>query len=183
MPRARLSVTVKEIDRGWKDLRRLAKELRGPGTYAKAGIIGPAAAAAHRGGAGLSVVEIALILEFGAEDAGIPERAVFRVVFQQNQVAYVFLLKQLLRGVLGRKLQVRTALAVLGARMASDFRAYILEGSGVAPPNAPSTLAKKLSLTRAGGAAQDPRPWVDTGQVINALSWSTSVAGVESDKP
>jgi hypothetical protein len=56
---------------------------------------------------------------------------------------------------------------VMGSTLANAMKRKIVDGAGVPPPNAPSTVAKKGSS----------RPLVDTGRLVNAITWASIVGG------
>jgi phage gpG-like protein len=62
-------------------------------------------------------------------------------------------------------------LGLVGQQVVSDVKGRILEGEGIPPPNAPSTVRRKGSS----------RPLVDTGQLLNSLTYQVvpGVAGEE----
>ena len=67
------------------------------------------------------------------------------------------------RAIYDGKAGVKQVLDMLGMQAASDMRNLIRSGSGVPPPNAPATIARKGSS----------HTLVDTGQMINSVSNET----------
>ena len=116
----------------------------------------------------------ALIHEFGAPAANIPERSFIRSTFDAHREEYMALLRTLLQAVYVNKLTVERALGLLGARISSDIKKRVTTGAGIPPPNAPSTLARKLALTRRGSKGI-PRTLIDTGRLIASVSWAVVV--------
>lgn len=177
----KIKYSAKEVDRGWKKIRAFAKRVGQGKTYVKVGYLGPSAIEAHPDTEGLTVVALATIHEFGAPEAGIPERSHVRAVFDQKRAEYQALIKRLLPRVYGPKATMteEKLLGIIGAKMAVDIRNYVTRGSGVPPPNAPATLKRKLEKTRPGSKGA-PRTLVDTGRMIGALTWLVVAGGVES---
>jgi hypothetical protein len=193
---ARASFRLRDLDRGWQSIMREARKLDAErGLYAKAGMLGEKAlekhpeeaadgAAAPSGGA-LTNVQLLAVHEFGTDH--VPERSGVRAAFDLHRVTYVAQLRALVGTWFDRKgkMPLRQALGIMGLKMVADQRARVLEGAGIPPPNAPSTLARKI---RAGwwksakfrdskgrysstkGQTEMPRPLVDTARMIGALS-------------
>lgn len=113
------------------------------------------------GRSSLTIAQIAAILEFGTEDGRIPPRPALRNTFDTMRPELVELGKKLMGAVVDGKIDVVKALNIMGAKLANGVKRTITAGAGVPPPNAPSTIAKKGSS----------RPWVDSGQVVGAISW------------
>ena len=72
-------------------------------------------------------------------------------------------------------MDVRRALGILGAKAQADIQARIR--AGIAPPLAASTLRRKLALTRKG-AKGEPKPLIDTGQLVASITYRVIVPGV-----
>lgn len=89
---------------------------------------------------GTPVAEAAALNEFGSEGGLIPERSFLRSTLDENQSRYARALEKAVdRSLDGVPLNV--ALLPLGQQVVSDVQRKI--ESGVGPPNAPSTIAKK----------------------------------------
>lgn len=109
----------------------------------------------------ITMVELAAIHEYGAPGANIPERSFIRRTFSEPEGAEAmreFLAEQAEK-ILKGELTPATALKQLGAWGAAAVRARIRQG--IPPPNAEATVQRKGSST----------PLVDTGGLINAVSW------------
>lgn len=154
-------VELKVKDHGFVEFFERVAEIKGKkvkvGWLADDGKAG----ALHEPGGHLTVAEIAATLEFGTQDGHIPARPALQSTFDEKFPELVELGKQLMTGVLLGKITVDKSLNIIGARLANDVKNKITDGVGIPPPNAPSTIEQKGS----------DRPWVDTGRVINALSW------------
>lgn len=120
--------------------------------------IGVFAAKDLRLGDGPTNVEIAAINEFGGGDT--PERSFLRRTADAKNAAWGVLLEKILKKGVASKLDIHSGLEALGMRAAADVRATITRGSGVPPPNAPSTIARKGSS----------RPLIDSTQMLNSIT-------------
>jgi hypothetical protein len=161
---------VRDRDLGWEALKRelrKAKELSG-----KAGIIGPRAAQERDDGKGgkITNAELGVIHEFGSADGHVPERSFIRASFDKNRTQREDDLEKGVGLVYDRKLKLERAIGLVSAAIAADAVALILEGAGIPPPNAPSTIARKGSS----------RPLVDHAQMKNAIT-SAVVRGEKPD--
>lgn len=152
----------KKLDRFVHIATELKKLKKG---YAKAGVL---ASEKERDSGEVSNVDLAIIHEFGSPIAGIPERSFVRSAFTRNRQEYSATLKKLAAALIEGK-GVQTAekiLGLVGAKMAADMKAAITKG--IAPPNAPAVYARKLAKGSANGT---PKPLVDTGQLLNSITW------------
>lgn len=184
--------SLRIVDRGWKRLLAAARQLEvDRGVYAKAGIIGTKAAEKHEDpeGTPLTNAQLAAIHEFGVPGR-IPARPFILGTFLLHRAEYRAQLRKLVgtwyqRAANAGPMPLRQALGLLGLKMESDMRKRVIQGAGIPPPNAPSTIRKKLKkgAWNRGGAAggQSPRPLVDTARMIGAVA-STVVTGKESTK-
>ena len=116
---------------------------------------------------GVTNAELAAIHELGA---GVPKRGWISSTFDRVRGAVETNAKILVGHVLDGKLDLEKALGILGAKFASDVKETVVGGEQIPPPNAPSTLARKLSKTREGSTGE-PRTLVDTGRMLGAVSW------------
>lgn len=203
-PKARIS--IHEKDRGLERILAMGKRVAADRPYAKAGIVGAKAGArrateldranhaaareaAHMAGekapklskSGISNVELAIIHEFGAPSAGIPERSFIRAPFAAQQSKYETMARTLVRKLYELEMDERQALGILGLAMATDMKNYITQGTGVPPPNSPAVMRRKAAKGRAINGA-DPRTLVDTGQLLGAITWQV-VMKDESTEP
>ena len=85
-------------------------------------------------------------------------------------------MQRLLGHIVDGKLTVDKALNVLGAKYSAEVKNTVTQGEQIQPPNAPSTLARKMAKTRAG-AANAVRTLIDTGRMIGAVTWATFGSG------
>jgi hypothetical protein len=192
-------LTVDVRSDGWKNLVRILDDLRDGRSFVKAGVIGDPAreergrhgyARAHGEddayGAGpsgepLTNAGLAAILEFGTDT--IPGRHLIFGTFDMNRAKYVRILgRTVLPAVLRGRVTIEHGLEVIGQMMASDMRNRIVDGEGVPPPNAPSTVRKKLAKGKwkgpDGGASDGaPRPLLDTGRFRNSITHAVVLNG------
>lgn len=104
-------------------------------------------------------VMVASVHEFGATirrkrgSITIPERSFLRTTFDEKNEEWINFFKSQLRHVFALQMDVQTLFNRLGARMVGDVQKKITELD--APPNAPSTIAKKGSSN----------PLIDTGSL------------------
>lgn len=148
-------------DANW---RRILKNIKSiDGAHVKVGVLADNANATGD----FDMVALAATHEFGSPAAGVPERSFIRSTFRGPPEWLKAITPKLAKAALEGRLEVGQALNLLGSVAASKVRATITEGDGVPPPNAPSTIAKKGS----------DRPLVDTGRMLNAVTWKVFLEG------
>lgn len=103
-----------------------------------------------------TVAEIANEHEFGL---GVPERSWLRDWVDQNQAMIRNDLRRAASRIIEGKLTIQQASDLLGSKYVAAIQTRI--ANGIAPPNAPSTIAKKGSST----------PLIDTGQFRSAITY------------
>lgn len=168
-------------DTGWAEFFRTIREIRD--AKVKVGIVGNAAQEKGEGEE-YTVAEYGAVNEFGTEDGHVPERSFIRSTFDENVEQYVDLCRDLIGQVVDRRVSLKTALGLLGARAAADVKRKIT--SNVPPPNAPSTVMQKLgargrktartlgqALGQVGRAAS-VKTLIDTGRLLNAIGWAVA---------
>lgn len=179
--------SVRDTDMGWRKIMSTAQALSG-GAFVKVGILG---GSDDRGGlhhkdadgksSPLTIAEIALVNEFGTEDGHVPARSFVRSTFDRmREELRSDAVKLLLKVVIDRKMLVEDALNIIGLKLATGIKNYVVDGAGVPPPNAPSTAKAKARGTgkKRQKAIDMARPLVDTGAMINALSWAVVLGTV-----
>jgi phage gpG-like protein len=172
---SRATFQIEEKSDGWKRLQALLKSMRQGESYVKAGVTGEAAAEQHDdedGSVPLTNVDLAVIHEFGT--ASIPARPFINGTFILHRDEYVRRLRELLPKVYEGRTTIPVMLEIVGMQMARDMRNRMVEGDGIPPPLAPSTLAAKRAKgawNKRGKAANvEPRPLVDTGRLRNSIT-------------
>lgn len=108
-------------------------------------------------GEGLTVADVATMMEFGTETA--PERSYIRSTVDQKFNIYLEKSKQLQAKVILQALSVGKALSVLGELIQSDIIKTI--NSGVEPENDPKTIARKGSS----------KTLIDSGQLKQSIRY------------
>lgn len=117
---------------------------------------------------GTPLVVIGAVQEFGSADGRIPERSFLRVPIRQNQDNIRRAFAVLARRVASGEITSFQMLSKIGARAVGYCQDAISEG--IAPANAPSTIAKKGSAT----------PLVDKGALKQAITYVVD-DGTEGD--
>lgn len=153
--------TVAVYSPKWDALRaELAKPSR-----VRVGVLGSRGGNAKHRDSELSLLDIAHVHEFGSPAANVPERSFIRRTFSlvggRGAAWLPAFTAKLAAGVVKGKIDMVTALHILGQRGVAEVRRTITEGAGVPPPLKPETIAAKGST----------RPLVDTGQLVNAVSY------------
>lgn len=198
MPAAKFS--LKDVDRGLTKLKQLDKVLASDRTHVRVGVIGNRKSAHEPVGPGLDEVGLAIIHEFGSPSRSIPARSWIRSTFDTNRKKYDGLVRFFVGQIYDLKMKPERALGLLGVILATDIKNRVTQGPSIPPPNAPSTLRRKMKLgrqtlsrnTRAlakregvklkRGKAQGPimvRTLVDTGRMVGSVSWVVSIQGKE----
>lgn len=177
-----------ERDNGWKAMTKLLHGLADGKTFVKAGVIGAKGDAQHEGEP-ITIARLAAVHEFGAviSHAGvqivIPERSFIRSTWAAKREDYFRHLRNAVKAVVDRRLdlgQFPRMLGAIGMKIVSDMQTTIR--SGIAPELSPMTLAQRTKPDPGSKAAQSgagPIPLIDTGQLINSLSYATTVDGKE----
>ena len=152
-----MSVRVTDTDRG---AAALVSRLRNAaGSRVKVGVLDDAPKDAGEGRAPgpLSLVEVALVHEFGA--GHVPQRSFVRAAVDEAiediRSTQHALAVQVFKG----STRLPEALNRLGAKVAATMQTRIARG--IDPPNAPSTIEAKGSS----------KPLVDSGQLKAAITW------------
>ncbi len=170
-------------DTGWNALKETLRSLRGGDSYAKVGLLGEKAAAVeHEAEEGVAAevmtnVKLAAIHEFGTEH--VPERSFIRSTFDTHREEYLGILRKLVPAIYEGKTSAQHVLNIIGMKMKWDMKNAILEGSGISPPLAPSTIKakQKKGRWRKTPAKDAPRPLVDTGRLVAAIDHGVVIQG------
>lgn len=153
-----------KMDRGFDRLKKALEAARARGSYVKAGVLGTGAKEDH---GGATNVLIAAVHEFGSPENNIPERAPIRTAFTAHRREYLEMLRAVVKSVYQLKGGLEPGLGRIGMKMAVDIKRGITSGPGLPPPLAPATVARKGS----------DRPLVDTGQLVNSITWEVVLRG------
>lgn len=165
------SIIVTEIDKGWRALLDAVRAYKAQDPHVKVGVLddGGKGSADHDG---LTVAELAALMEFGSEDGHIPARSFVGSTFDANKERYIGDIAVLLGKVYEGQLTVQKTLAIMGLRMVADINRAVRSGDGIPPPNAPSTVAAKGSS----------RTLIDTARMVGALTYAVILGSSEAEK-
>lgn len=164
---------VTDIDRGWKRLQALSKQLASNDVHVRVGVLDDGKeGSADRGGFTNGMLAVAM--EFGT--ATIPARSWIGRTFDKKRSEVQADMQRLLGHILDGKISVDKALNVLGAKYSAEVKNTVTQGEQIPPPNAPSTLARKLAKTREG-AANTVRTLIDTGRMVGSVTWAAFGGG------
>lgn len=108
---------------------------------------------------GLSLVEVALIHEFGAPAAGIPQRSFLRAAIDEHAPDIRRLILAVAARALDGAITPAQALDQIGSKVAGWVQTRI--DQGIAPSLKPETIARKGSS----------KPLVNVGQLKSAITW------------
>lgn len=169
---AKPSFKVSVVDKGFDALKKLAKRLEDRKAYVKVGVLGEKAKEAHPdedGKGSATNADIAVFTEYGTVRQ--PARPFIGMTFEKNKATYLEKLREQVGEIYEGRGNIERTLGLLGAQMARDIKETVLKGESPFAPNAPSTLRRKLAKGRGKGA---PRPVVDSGRLINSVTWDVS---------
>jgi phage gpG-like protein len=125
-------------------------------------------------------VQLAVIHEFGAPSVGIPARSFIRAPFDAKRNDYLQELRKHVRGVYEGRAFLHKVLSIMGLKMEWDQKNAVLQGEGIPPPLADSTIKAKERKGRWNTAAKEaPRPLVDTGRLVASISHAVVGVGGE----
>ncbi len=165
--------SVRDQNRGWKEIMRAMRSLGGGETYVRAGLIGPRAQKPHVDSQ-LTVAEVGIVHEYGSPAAHIPERSFVREPYDRNRDRYLSGLRVLLKAVYAGKAKLVSVLELIGSNMGADMRKAIREG--IPPPLRPATVARKVAKRR-----RDPAtPLLDTRQLVNTIRHEVVIGGADT---
>lgn len=155
-----MSAKITSRDNGYADLLRRVKKLAKGSPYAEIGILAPEGAALAKGSsAGLTVLEVAEMNEFGL---GVPERSFIRAFYDTHESQAPDFLKARMADVFAGRLERKQALHQFGIWLVAMCQKRIRDG--IDPPNSDYTKRLKGSST----------PLIDTGQLWTSITFRTS---------
>ena len=164
---------VVDKDKGWKRLQELSKRLAADDVHVRVGVLDDGRAGSDERD-GITNGALAVMMEFGTRNA--PARSWIGRTFDQKRAEVQADMQRLLGHLVDGKITIDKALNVLGAKYSAEVKNTVTQGEQIPPPNAPSTLARKMAKTRAG-AANVVRTLIDTGRMIGAVTWATFGSG------
>lgn len=143
---------VKDIDRGWKQIRKQLGVAEGK-PYVKIGVLSDAGAYAD---GGVNLADVATFNEFGT--SSIPSRPFMSQTFDTNQQDIKEFIEKQYSGVLSLKQTISDGLKKIGVWYTGKVKEIFTKGEFA--PNSPSTLAAKYPSTR---------PLIDTGRLRQSI--------------
>lgn len=164
---------ITDRDKGWRRLQALAKSLAADDVHVRVGVLDDGRAGSEDRD-GITTGQLAVAMEFGTQNA--PARSWIGRTFDQKRGEVQADMQRLLGHLVDGKITVDKALNVLGAKYSAAVKNTVTQGEQIQPPNAPSTLARKLAKTREG-AANGVRTLIDTGRMVGAVTWATFGGG------
>lgn len=117
----------------------------------------PAGTGSYEDGAPIAV--IAAVQEFGSADGVVPERSFLRAPLRQNVEDFRAIWRALIPKVVRGELTMHQMMSQIGAKAAGVSQEAI--ESGIAPANAPSTVARKGSS----------KPLIDSGALRQSITY------------
>lgn len=162
-------------DAKWVKIRRAVE--RAGNAHVKIGVLASKGGNEQATSGDISMVELAAIHEFGSPAAGIQQRSFIRSTFKVHKTKELeAFTRRLALEIIDKETPIETALAKLGTWGVAQVKNTIKSRQTVGPEeqaNAPSTIARKGSST----------PLVDTGRLINAISFEVVLHKLEGDAP
>jgi hypothetical protein len=152
-----MSVKIRDTDHGYKRLVEQVFGMSKRKPRIDVGILEADGARAHDGD--LTVIEVAVINEFGGSDSDPPARSFIRAWFDESEGEVREKLVGRMKAVIAGDITREQALEQVALWAVGQIQARI--ASGIAPPNAPSTIAQKGSSTPLIG---------ETGQLRSSVS-------------
>jgi len=154
---------VKVIDRGWKAIKR-AVDMAGD-KHAKVGVFSARGGGLDKDGKPGSgtVLEVAIIHEYGAPDAGIPQRSFIGGGISHGSSEIGKIQEKVAKAAFSGKITFDVGLEAIGLKAQTEIKNYITQGNNLEPLS-PKTIEAKGSS----------RPLVDTGQLVNSITYEVS---------
>lgn len=163
---SKVKFSTRKVDHGGAAFKKAVKELAKGDPHVRVGVFTDAAGGGDAREGGFTNVEIAAVHEFGALEAGIPERSFIRSTFDAHRKEYGAILKKLLFRVIEGKMVVRQMFDIIGAKIVADVNRKV-RVEGVPPP------LKQATINRKGSS----RALIDTGRMLAAVTWVTITDG------
>lgn len=127
--------------------------------YVKAGYPMESQKTSDKHGDALTVLEIALVHEFGSPEQNIPERSHVRAAADEGREELNKLTERLVKQIYDGSMTVEAALDILGLKMVSQIQAKIRKG--------PFQPLKQQTIDRKGSN----KPLIDTAQMLNSVTF------------
>lgn len=202
--RPKLVVNIREKDLGMGHFLREAEKLRKK-PFVKVGVT-QAKGSKLRPDGKKTTADIAQIHEYGAPDAGIPERSFIRSTVNKNQAKYDNHIEKLRDQIFDANTGMTTerALGLIGQEVSGDIKNTIR--NGIQPGLKPATIRRKNAgeiakatahlnaspsakdFSKAGSARNEraqtlvdtggeSTPLIDTGQLVGSISYEVAMEG------
>ena len=178
---ARGAVTTDHLTAAGEHVYGVLKQVKAK-PYVKVGVLGKDFDKPKKGDDSkkpASLGEVAVYNEFGTSDGRIPARSFIGFTSDSKREAWADLSGTLKSKVLQGGMAPAKALGIMGLRIQADIQTRIR--SDIPPPNAPSTIARKLEgtaglkgreLANAMNKAFDGQGTLrNTGQLLNSIAW------------
>lgn len=157
-------------DSVWRALHRKMTEAGIENAHVKVGVL--AAAGAESAGAGITMVELAAIHEFGSPAAGIPERSYIRFTMLAKGDELRTKCTALAVLLVNEQMTFDRALGLLGTWASTEIRKSITERK-IKQELRPATIARKNRTSK--DATDQTTALVDTGRLLNAITWEVNL--------
>lgn len=154
-----MSVSIKDIDKGWKKFTREMKVL--DRSFVKVGVLSDAGG--YAAGAKVNIASVAAFNEFGT--SRIPSRPFMKQAFDENRTEINSFKDRAFGAVIDKKSDTKTALNMIGVFFKGKVQQQIAKGSFA--PNKPSTVAQKGSS----------KPLIDTGRLRQSINFEVVLKG------
>ena len=148
---------------GWRKIRASIKEAAARNARVKCGVL--STAGMHE--SGISLAELAIIHELGAPGVGLPARSFVGKTMELRDKDLRDFIAKVVASYVEDRITLNQALAILGQWVVAAIKNTITSEQ-VTPPDKPETIARKA---KKGHNGQAPVTLVDTGQLINAISY------------
>ena len=161
---AKSKIKTKEIDHGYKAILKELKKLE-YGPMVKIGFPRESNKTnAQHEDSFVSVLDIAIVHEFGTSDGTIPERSFVRSAYDINRKKYEKLTKKEINKIYTGKSTVEKSLDILGQVILNDIKTFLTDNK-VDPKTTLATL--KARKGKRGG----DKTLIDTAQMLNSLTY------------
>lgn len=123
-------------------------------------------------GSNITMIELAAVHEFGSPKNHIPQRSFIRATFERPETYKTLqsMGAKYAKAIVNGKMNAEQALGRIGAWAASQIKATIKNRQTTGPD--PQEL-KPATIERKGSTL----PLVDTGRLINAITWLVKIGG------
>lgn len=151
---------VKEIDHGWKDIKKMLKKMDGSSV-----VVGfPSETNKQHPNTDFTIAELVAVQDLGRKDGSIPARPFMEQTFEKNKNRISKLQLKLKDRVLTKRDTIRKALGKLGVWYEGEIKKEIT--TGTFEPLSQATIDKKNSS----------KPLIDEGIMRNAVTSKVRIA-------